>query len=319
MSKNKKWAITGAILLGGGVLICAVAFAMLGFDIKKLNTLKLVSNTYEISDDFNNISIDADIENISFALSNDGRCKVICYEEEDDTHNVRVENNTLMIDKANKKHINISFFVVTESPTITVYLPKTYYQAITVNSDTSDIVIPKEYSFESINVTLSTGDVTCLASANGTINIGTDTGNINISDISAADIKLSTDTGDINISDVTLTENMRIEEDTGDVTIKGVSCKKLTWLGDTGDLIMTDVIASDEFKLEGDTGDIEFNDCDAGTIYAKTDTGDITGTLLGDKVFITETDTGKVNVPKTITGGRCELTTDTGDIRIKLQ
>lgn len=319
MSKSKKWIIISAVLLGVGVLICAAAFAMLGFDITKLNTLKLVSNTYEVSGDFNNISIAADIENISFAFSDDGSCKVICYEEEDDTHNVRIENNTLTIDKAKKHHINFSFFVVTESPKITVYLPKTYYQALTVASDTGDIVIPKEFSFESINAVLSTGDVTCLASADKTIDIKVNTGDIHISDISAAELKLVNDTGDIDISDSALTENIYIEEDTGDVILKGVSCKNLAWLGDTGDLIMTDVIASEEFRLEGDTGDIKFNGCDAGTIYAKTDTGDIIGTLLGDKVFITETDTGKVNVPKTITGSRCELTTDTGDIRIELK
>ena len=30
------------------------------------------------------------------------------------------------------------------------------------------------------------------------------------------------------------------------------------------------------------------------------------------------TDTGKVNVPRTIAGGRCELETDTGDIEISI-
>ena len=30
----------------------------------------------------------------------------------------------------------------------------------------------------------------------------------------------------------------------------------------------------------------------------------------------TKTDTGRVDVPKTVEGGRCEITTDTGDIKI---
>ena len=38
------------------------------------------------------------------------------------------------------------------------------------------------------------------------------------------------------------------------------------------------------------------------------------GMLTCDKVFIVKTDTGHVNVPKTIVGGRCEITTDTGDV-----
>ena len=64
---------------------------------------------------------------------------------------------------------------------------------------------------------------------------------------------------------------------------------------------------------------MEFNNCDAETIYVNTDTGSVTGTLLTDKVFIIETDTGSVDVPKSITGGRCEITTDTGNIRITIE
>lgn len=64
---------------------------------------------------------------------------------------------------------------------------------------------------------------------------------------------------------------------------------------------------------------MEFNHCDAETICVNTDTGSVTGTLLTDKVFIIETDTGSVDVPKSITGGRCEITTDTGNIRITIE
>ena len=64
---------------------------------------------------------------------------------------------------------------------------------------------------------------------------------------------------------------------------------------------------------------MEFNHCDAETIYVNTDTGSVTATLLTDKMFIIETDTGSVDVPKSITGGRCEITTDTGNIRITIE
>ena len=50
-----------------------------------------------------------------------------------------------------------------------------------------------------------------------------------------------------------------------------------------------------------------------------TDTGDVTGTFLSDKVFIYKTDTGDVDLPRTQSGGRCDITTDTGDIRISIR
>ncbi len=47
--------------------------------------------------------------------------------------------------------------------------------------------------------------------------------------------------------------------------------------------------------------------------------GDVKGTLLSEKAFFAESDTGDIDVPKTNVGGRCEITTDTGDIQIQIQ
>jgi len=63
---------------------------------------------------------------------------------------------------------------------------------------------------------------------------------------------------------------------------------------------------------------VVFEGCDAGEIYVDTDTGDVSGTLLSDKVFIVKTDTGKIDVPNSISGGRCEIETDTGDVKISI-
>ena len=62
---------------------------------------------------------------------------------------------------------------------------------------------------------------------------------------------------------------------------------------------------------------MKFDGCDADRIFVKTDTGYVKGSLLSDKVFIAQSDTGDVDVPKTITGGKCEIETDTGDIKIE--
>jgi len=50
----------------------------------------------------------------------------------------------------------------------------------------------------------------------------------------------------------------------------------------------------------------------------ETDTGDIRGSLLSSKVFLADSGTGKVDVPKTVTGGKCQVHTDTGDIKITI-
>ena len=62
-----------------------------------------------------------------------------------------------------------------------------------------------------------------------------------------------------------------------------------------------------------------FDGSDAEAVYVTTDTGDVKGTFLTDKVYITKTDTGSVDVPGSTSGGRCEITTDTGDIKLSVK
>ena len=89
-------------------------------------------------------------------------------------------------------------------------------------------------------------------------------------------------------------------------------------MGDTGDVNMTNLIATRKITIERSTGDISFDRCDASELEVKTSTGDVIGTLLTEKVFITRSSSGKIDVPETITGGKCKVTTSTGDIKIKI-
>ena len=319
MRKSGKWIITAIVLLVTGIVICGVSFGVLGFDLGKLSTVTYVTNTYDVSEKFQNISIDGDTENIKFVFSEEEKCRVVCFEEENDLHTVGVEDQTLTIEKKDRKGFWWNVSIATESPSITVYLPEKVYKELSIESDTGDVEIPKEFSFDTINVNLDTGDMSCLASAEGDIRVRTDTGHITIADVTAAGMLLSSDTGKMELSDVKISGDLEIQEHTGKVVLENVKCRNFTSDGDTGSLVMTNVTASGEFNLERNTGDIEFHGCDAETIYVETDTGDVTGTLLTDKVFITETDTGSVDVPKSVSGGRCEISTDTGDIRIEIQ
>lgn len=104
---------------------------------------------------------------------------------------------------------------------------------------------------------------------------------------------------------------------TGKAALTDIACKSVTSSGSTGDIYLKNVIAAEKLSIERSTGNVKFDRSDAAEIFVKTNTGNVTGSLLTDKVFITQTDTGDVSVPKTVTGGRCEIKTDTGDIKIK--
>lgn len=130
-------------------------------------------------------------------------------------------------------------------------------------------------------------------------------------------VNISCRTGNINIKNINV-DTMNINVSTGDVKLSNINCGKITSNGSTGDLYLENTVATELVKVKRSTGDVKFNKSDAGEIYIKTSTGDVTGTILSDKVFKAKTSTGTVQVPNSESGGKCEITTSTGDIFISM-
>ncbi len=315
---TKVWLILAASLVAVGCILFASVMSTLQWDFAKLSTVRYETNTHEISETFRNISITTDTAGILFALSDDGKCRVECYEEENAKHSVRVEKDTLVvkIDPQKSWYDYIGFHF--GSPKITVYLPATEYNALTAKGSTGNVEIPKETSFGNVDISLSTGNVDFCASAAKSVRIQTSTGNIRVENTSVDSLEISVTTGTVKVSDITCRENITVGVSTGKTTLTDISCKSIISSGTTGNIFLNHVIAANTFSLERSTGNVKFGECDAAEIYIKTTTGNVTGTLITDKVFITDTGTGSVDVPKTATGGKCEIKTGTGNIKITI-
>ena len=209
--------------------------------------------------------------------------------------------------------------ICVDEPIISIYLPATIYGNLLIKESTGDILIPKEFTFESIDITASTGDIKNYASTTGELKIQTNTGSITSENINAKALTLSTTTGRINANSIICETDLTLSVHTGKVNLNNIKCANLISTGDTGDISLENVIATNLFSIVRNTGDVEFEDCDAEEVFIKTDTGDVEGEFLTDKVFITQTDTGDVEVPKSTTGGKCKITTNTGDIEISIK
>lgn len=317
MRKAVKICILIAILLiVSGVAVFVLAFSSASWDLSKLVTESYETNTYEIGEKFDDISIRIDTADVVFVPSEDGICRVTCYEKEKEKHTVSVLDGTLTVNLVSEKnwydYIGIGF----ETPRVTISLPKEQYGKLSVKGDTGDVKIPKELKLESIDVSISTGDVFCSASATQAIEIKVSTGDVRVEDVRARTLSIVASTGKVKVSNVTCEGDALIRVTTGDVVLTDVTCKSLGSTGGTGDLSLKRVLATQAFSLKRSTGDVDLEDCDAAEIFIVTDTGHVKGTLLSEKVFVVETDTGKKDVPNTGSGGRCEITTDTGDIVI---
>ena len=301
MSKCAKiWLIIVSSLVVLGCGFFAGVMTMLDWDFTKLSTVKYETNEHQIEKDYKSISVITDTADIVFVPSTNMETSVVCREQNNMKHSVTVQDDTLVIEVADTRkwyeHIGIFF----SSPKITVYIPSGEYALLSVKGDTGDVEIPNAFNFDSIDISVSTGDIKNYACASD-------------------NIKIKTTTGDITVSDITCEGDVNIQVSTGDARLDDISCKSVISSGSTGDISLKNVISTEKYSIERSTGDVQLDRCDAAEIYIKTDTGDVRGTLLSEKIFIVATDTGRVNVPKTITGGRCEITTNTGDIRIKTE
>lgn len=319
MNTATKILIIIAILL---ILLGGIAFVIImsanNWSFSKLGTESFKTVNKKISAPFDDIQINASVADIVFVISDDESCNVTFFDRQDAQHSAEVANNTLVIDAVDQQkwyeQISFSF----KSPKITVALPRSEYSSIIIKNKTGNVTLPNSFAFKSIDIATSTGNISCSASANKAIKLTASTGNISMNNVTAEDISISTTTGGITLSSAVCKGTVDISVKTGDSRLTEVSCKSLVSTGSTGNMHLNNVIAEEAFSIERSTGDVCFDLSDANDITIKTSTGKIKGSLLSDKIFIAKTNTGSVNVPQTVTGGKCVVTSGTGNITIEI-
>ena len=311
--------IAAALLILVGALIYVGVMAKNDWNFASLGKDDFETNTYDVPEDFRSIDIRSDTENISFLPSGDGTCRVEFVEKKDEPHTVTVQDGTLRIEQPEHTGWTINIFSFSfNEPKITVYLPETEYETLYIDESTGSVTLPGDFQFERIDITASTGAVDCRASASGDLRIETSTGSIQVRDLRAGALKLTVSTGKVAIQSVSCEGAVEVEVTTGKAELTDLTCGSLVSEGSTGAMEMKNVVAAETMTIRRDTGDVRFEGCDAAELTVDTDTGDVTGTLLTEKVFIVRSDTGRIKVPETTAGGKCKITTDTGDIRIEI-
>ena len=289
------------------------------WDFRKLSTVKYETNTYDISEEYKGICVITDTADVILIPSEDGKTRVVCYEETKAKHSVSVsKDGVLQIkikdDRAWYDHIGFNY----DTCRISVYIPAKEYESLSVDGKTGDVKIPKSFGFKNVSVFGSTSDVECYASVTETLKVHLSTGDIFVRDTNIGSMELKVSTGDIRVSRVDCGGKVDVAVTTGDVRFESLSCGSLFSKGSTGEITLNKVIVTGKLSIERSTGDVELERSDASEIFIKTSTGDVEGSLLSEKVFIYRTDTGDVRIPHTTSGGKCEIETSTGDIEIKI-
>lgn len=313
------WIIVAIVLIIVGGLIFGGTMSAIKWDFNKLGTNKIETNTYVVTEKFKCISIDTESTDIIFLPSEDKGCKVVCTEEVNAKHNVKVEDNTLVIEIENKKEWFENIGIHVGKLEMTVYLPKSEYEALSIDVTTGDVKIPEVFEFDSIDMNLTTGDVECLGSGKEFVKIKVSTGDIFIENIETNLLELSGTTGDMKVKSVVCNGDITATVSSGKLDLTDIKCKNLNTHGTTGDVALKNVVAKSNLSIKRSTGDVTLDKSDAQNIYIKATTGSVTGSLLSEKVFTTNVTTGNVNVPMSTTGGLCEIKVTTGSVNITIE
>ncbi len=232
------------------------------------------------------------------------------------------------------------------------------YGNLYLKSSSGYIYIPDCFGFSIVEINTSSGDVNCKSGASE-LTINSKSGDIYLSDIGAENMDLSTGSGEMKLSNIN-SSNISAESNSGDIELSDIICPDISAQVTSGDISFFNVISSNVFagSTSGDidfytlrstdvfvkatSGDVELKDivCE-GNVNAKTTSGDINlkdsdgktleisstsgniyGNLLTEKLFITETLSGDIDVPPVdITLNKmldkCIINTTSGDIEMK--
>ena len=312
-----------AIVVATVLIVAGFAFMFFGvagtdFDFSRFNTFTTETSSYDIHDSFDSIKINTGECDVIFLPTEKEYCEVVCREESKVNHSVKVVENTLVIDYTSNKKWYDNIGIFWGKTDVTVYLPNEIYKDVKIVTKTGDVEL-KSFRFEKLSISTYTGDVKLYSPSASEAFITTDTGSITVSCNVSKAMNLESDTGDISVLGVSGMETLEIKNDTGDVKIADVEAGELYAETDTGDVSMKRVLAKGFMSVETDTGDVEISLSDAGEIKVETSTGDVDGTLLSEKLFFAETNTGDISVPRTTKGSICDIRTDTGDIKISVK
>lgn len=278
MNKKLKVVIGACIALAAGSVICGTMIVTKGYDA--LTTGDYEEVEYEVDGGFADIVIEADCDDVRIIRTGD-ECRVVCKEFNDIGHDVDVDGDTLTIvqHEGNDRKSGMFFFNM-ETPLITVYLPESEYGKLTVRSDSGDVVIEEGLIFDEVDVRIETGDLECDAEVTGSLQALISVGDVLVNDVNTCELDITSVTGDIELNSVT---------------------------------------AEDWISVSTITGDVEFDRCDAADVEIQVTTGDISGSFLRAMDFDANASTGDIIIPRADEdGGRCRLTTGTGDITIDI-
>lgn len=318
-SAKKILLIVAVVSVAAGLLLCLGAFAAMGFTFTRLNSLTFETRTYTVEEPFDDLLVEGAECDVRLLPSEDGSCRIVCRESDRIDHTVQVVNGCLTIERVDHRkwyeHIIGIYWGRME---VAIYLPESAYASLSVTSVSGNVEIPADFSFTEAKVQSTSGNIRFFASVENGLSAKTVSGDMNMRNVSPKSLRVQSTSGDITIASVHVAEELIAKTVSGDLDFSAIDCGSLDANTTSGEVECSALRASGSLRIKTVSGDVELRGCDADTLWIKTTSGDVSGSLLTEKIFITDTTSGRVRVPPSASGGKCEVTTTSGDIGLTI-
>lgn len=289
------------LLAAVGRLIFAAAAAKENLAIINMKGLFYEMKTFEVTEIFSDIHVEDAECRVRILRAADGNCKVVCPEKQDGSiyHTVTVNDGELCVQRHDERkwyrYIGISFGI----PDVEIYLPEKEYGTLVCHSIAGSIQVDDGFIFENARLESTSGSVRMYSGVKKELTAESISGRVTIENTSPETLAVKTSSGRIVLS--------RIQS--GEITARSTS----------GKMELTDVVAEKNLYARSISGGVALDGCDGGTIKIETTSGSVKGTILSDKIFIADSTSGSVRVPRSAVGGECEITTTSGSINLEIK
>lgn len=313
MKTSKKVAIiVSVVVIIIGLFLCGGAAIAMDFKFSNIGDRDYVTNTYIVEDMFMRVTVEAKEYNVRLHVSEDGQCKVEYTEDEKVSCSVKVDDDTLAIQVIDTRewYEYISWSEIK----LDIYLPQEKYASLFIRSRSGNISVPEGLTFAESDVYSASGEIGFFAVVENDLCVRTESGDISVSGINPQNLTVQAVSGDVAIHAVNLEADLSVKTVSGSIGVSGMACQNVEAVSTSGDIEFSDLIAEEEIRTSSVSGDVELWQCDAGSLDIKTTSGDVSGSLLTQKIFVTDTTSGDVDVPRSTSGGICQVNTTSGNI-----
>ncbi len=212
----KNSLIIGIVLTILGLLLILTSFIFVGFDIDKLSTTgSYIKDNQSIKYNNQDIIIDNSVVDIYFDKSKSDNIEIELYYSENDIINLTSDDNIYISAEKDDifKHFGFNFNF--RNPYIKIYLPNSYTNNLSINSDVGNIEI-NNINTDNIYIDSSVSDIEIDNIKSNVLNIKSDVGTIDFENCNINIVDIESNIGNIEFDDLVSTD-VSFKSDIGNI------------------------------------------------------------------------------------------------------